>query len=69
MAKKKKKKTYSKSHWTTSYKTGERKAKIGFNTLDEALLFKSRNHFDGEVQPYVCPVCHLWHLGHYRDKD
>lgn len=58
---------YSKQHWT--WWKGEQKAKMGFNTLQEALEWKRINHRpDDDVQPYVCPVCLQWHLGHYKES-
>lgn len=62
------KKHYRNMHWTYNSMTGEKKAKKGFPTLDEALLFMRRNKFDGIVQPYVCDVCGMWHIGHYKEK-
>ena len=63
------KKHYRNMHWTWNSRTGEQKAKQGFETLDEALLFKARHGFGNEVSPYVCDVCGKWHLGHYRKED
>lgn len=53
-------------HWTV--RNGEKIAKRGFKTLDEALYFKA--HFSGgkDLQPYVCDVCGNWHLGHSNHK-
>lgn len=59
------KRHYKQMHWT--YRNGEQKAKKGFATLDEALLFMKRNKFEGEVCPYVCDVCGMWHIGHHKD--
>jgi len=53
-------------HWT--YKNGERKAKQGYATLDEALLAKSRTNIGKDLVPYVCDVCGQWHLGHSKLK-
>lgn len=57
---------YRSMHWT--YKNGQRKAKAGYSTLEEALLAKSRTNIGKDLVPYVCDVCGQWHLGHSKLK-
>ena len=57
---------YKGMHWTT--RNGVRVPKRGFATLDEALLHKRRMSIGKDMQPYVCDVCGMWHLGHPHQK-
>lgn len=55
-------------HWTYTSNNGQRKAKAGYATLEEALLAKSRTNIGKDLVPYVCDVCGQWHLGHSKLK-
>ena len=59
---------YRSMHWTYTSNNGQRKAKAGYATLEEALLAKSRTNIGKELVPYVCDVCGMWHLGHSKLK-
>ena len=52
-------------HWT--WKHGKMIAKKQFKTLDNALAFMDKRHIDKDVfNPYVCPDCGMWHIGHRK---
>lgn len=63
---------YHRQHWTWSSRDGKQKAKMGFKTLDECLLYIERNselrQQKKELSPYICSECGMWHIGHYKEK-
>ena len=54
-------------HWTSKH--GVMVQKLQFQTLDEVLMYMEANRIDTNIyNPYVCSICGLWHIGHYRKR-
>jgi hypothetical protein len=53
-----------KQHWTK--KGTSMKPKRAFQSFDEAMKFINDNNLDFKCNPYKCPVCNMYHVGHHK---
>lgn len=66
---KRKRVPYKKMHYTFAGRGTARKEKRGYESIEAAEgAIREAGYNLREFSIYLCDVCGLWHIGHYKDE-